>query len=92
MVKVSGILFFPIWEISSSIALDAIRKDLSASIYKENFDDKMFGLRFIPRLHTLEIWSMTPNIGKPKVVKFVEEMISTLVVKRATKITPTQAT
>lgn len=64
LVKDSGVLVMPGWNLSSIIALDSIRNDPNAILSEETVDEKTLGSGFRPNLHALAIWSLTPNLGR----------------------------
>lgn len=92
LVKGSGALLLLNCDISSTIALDVVRKNPNASISREAFENKIFGLGFSPRLHTLVVWFVVPNIGKPNVMQSVVMEIGAVIFKREIKMTTITAT
>lgn len=65
LVKRSGILFFPGWEISSSFLLDQIRRqDKSLSFEEENHLGVLQGSGFSIDAKTMAMWSLAPEDNK----------------------------
>lgn len=88
IVKDSGIMLLPGCIITTAIVYDVVRRDPQALTFEDQFEDKIFGSGYSWKLHTLAIWSMAPNTSKHEVYRPIEEVIGSIVVKRATDITP----
>lgn len=92
LVKDSGVLVMPTWNLSSIISLDEIRIVLSVMLLEETYNEKTFGSRFSPSLHVLDILSLTPNLGRCRLSRTMIGMIGYLIIGMDSKMTAPQAT
>lgn len=88
----SGIMLLLGCTLTSANAIDTIRRDPQAYVSEENFNNRVFGFVYSPKLHILAIWSMVPNTGNHEVIMPIQEVTGSMVVKRTIDITPIQET
>lgn len=83
VVRESGILLLPEWDLASTIAFDTIRRK-NSQVYATNEEDvcALQGSTFNTQWDTLAIWALAPSTNKPEVVEPIGDYKGGLIIKR----------
>jgi hypothetical protein len=91
LVRRSGMLLFPGWEISSSFFLDQIRRQENAiSFEEENPFGVIQGSGFSVDAKTMAIWSLSPGVDKPTLMEIKESPQGNVIFWNVHQASPTQ--
>jgi len=86
MIRDSGVLLLPEWDIASAIVLDTVRRqDKHIFSTEEEAEAALTSAKFNPKWETLAIWALARNTNKPLVAEPDRDFKGGLIIKRVSE-------